>query len=244
MDWPKQCAIIVPCFNEAGTIAEVVRQAKAQLPYVIVVDDGSVDATHSEALGAGAEVVTHPVNLGKGAALRVGCEHAARDGFSWAILMDGDGQHSANDIPKFLSCAERTDADLIVGDRMGENCDMMPVVRRLANRWMSHQLSRLTGRKLPDSQCGFRLVRLEAWKQAGLKSTRFEIESEMLVAFSDSGCLIEFAPIEVIYKQRSSKIHPLVDSLRWWKWWRSAKMGTTPTDHPSGQKDLPVSNCP
>ena len=102
---------------------------------------------------------------------------------------------------------------------------------QIGNRWMSRRLSRLARCELPDSQCGFRLVRLEAWKQADLHTTGFEIESEMLIAFIAAGFSVAFVPIEVIYKQRPSKIHPVVDSWRWWRWWRSAR--TTPSQpHP------------
>jgi hypothetical protein len=88
------------------------------------------------------------------------------------------------------------------------------------NRWMSRQLSRRAGRRLPDTQCGFRLVHLETWATLSLSTEHFEIESEMLMAFLAARHPVEFVPIRVIGRGRRSHIRPLADSLRWWKWWR------------------------
>jgi len=95
----------------------------------------------------------------------------------------------------------------------------MPWLRQSVNRWMSERLSRVAGRPLPDSQCGFRLLNLKAWSRLSLKTTRFEIESELLLAFLSAGEKVEFVPIRTIYKGEPSKIQPLRDTLRWFKWW-------------------------
>ena len=100
----------------------------------------------------------------------------------------------------------------------------MPFLRRLVNRWMSADISRLAGRDLPDSQCGFRLMNLEDWARLPIVSNHFEIESEMLYQFARAGLSIEFVPIQVIYKKELSKIHPWRDTIRWLRWRR----GTTP----------------
>lgn len=92
-------------------------------------------------------------------------------------------------------------------------------LRRRVNRWMSRRLSERAGRYLPDTQCGFRLIHLETWTALPLKTDHFEVESETLMAFLAAGCRVEFVPISVI-RRRSSHIHPLADTLRWWKWWR------------------------
>jgi hypothetical protein len=132
-------------------------------------------------------------------------------------MLDGDGQHAPDDIPIFFSCAERSNAILIVGNRM-KNCRAMPWLRRQANRWMSRRLSRLTGELLPDSQCGFRLACLETLLRLPLRVNRFEIESEMLVAFLAAGQKTGFVSIQTIYKIGVSKIHPLADTWRWLRW--------------------------
>src|SRR5437867_9429801 len=121
---------------------------------MIVVDDGSADETARLAAKAGAHVLRHAQSQGKGAALNTGWSEARARGFSWALCMDGDGQHAPADIAVFLNCAESTGARLVIGNRMA-NPDGMPWLRRRVNRWMSRRLERLAGCALPDSQCGF-----------------------------------------------------------------------------------------
>ena len=222
MNWQAECAAVIPCLNEEATIAPVIRAVRVQLPTVIVVDDGSTDRTAELARGAGAEVLTHERTAGKGRALLTGWRQACARGFRWALTLDGDGQHSPSDIPAFFQRAESTSAALIVGNRMA-GVAQMPWLRRFVNRWMSRRLSTLAGRSLPDSQCGFRLMSLEAWSALTIAANHFEIESEILLAFVLSGHLVEFVPIQVIYKNEQSKIHPLPDTIRWFRWWRQAR---------------------
>ncbi len=214
--------MVIPCLNEAAAIAPLVAEIRQRLSTVIVVDDGSSDTTALLARQVGALVIQHAQSRGKGAALQSGCRHARELGFGWVLTLDGDGQHAPGDIPALLSVAEKTGAVLIVGNRM-TNSATMPWLRRLTNRWMSRRLSRLTGRLLPDTQCGFRLIRLDAWSALALHTTHFEIESEMLVTFIAAGHAIEFVPVQTIYKQEQSKIHPLRDALRWFRWWRQTR---------------------
>ncbi len=218
MDWVCQCAAVIPCFNEGTQIARVIAGVHGYLPKVIVVDDGSTDDTAQAARSAGAEVVRHQANCGKGAALQSGWKRARDLGFIWAMTLDGDGQHAPGDIPRFFNCAERSETKLVIGNRLGDP-QGMPWVRRQVNRWMTRQLSGLTSEPLADSQCGFRLVHLETLAQLGMVTSHFEIESEMLVTFLAAGCAVEFVPVEVIYNLGGSKIHPVLDSWRWFRWW-------------------------
>jgi len=208
--------------NEVSTIAELVTAVRQHIPNVVVIDDGSTDNTSFLAKGAGAEVIRHESPRGKGAALKTGWEHARRSGFEWVLTLDGDGQHWAGDIPAFLEVAERCEPELIVGNRM-DNPAGMPWLRRNVNRWMSQRISNLAGLRLPDSQCGFRLMKLKAWSKLSLTATRFEIESDVLLGFAARGYSIEFVPIQVIYKSERSKIHPVRDTIRWFRWWRQAR---------------------
>lgn len=223
MNWKTDCAVVIPCANEARTISEIVGAVRKILPQVIVVDDGSEDGTGEEAVRAGAEVIRSAAGHGKGAALRVGWRRAAERGFSWALTVDGDGQHAAEDIPKFLAAAARGDADLVIGNRMGDS-QRMPWLRRRVNRWMSWKLSQAAGMELPDSQCGFRLMRLGAWATLELRTEHFEIESELLLGFVERKYAVKFVPVQVIYRNERSKIHPLRDMVRWFKWWRGRSM--------------------
>src|SRR5262245_28708650 len=112
MDWAAQCAVVIPCLNEAATIESLVCEVRRMLPMVIVVDDGSTDATARLATAAGAEVICHERPRGKGAALAGGWARARERGFTWGLSMDGDAQHAPADIPRFLECAARSGARL------------------------------------------------------------------------------------------------------------------------------------
>ncbi len=213
---------MIPCLNEEQSISAVVKGVRCHLPHVIVVDDGSRDQTAKRAAEAGAEVIRQESTQGKGAALCAGWRRAQEGGFSWALSLDGDGQHAPEDIPGFLSAAVGGGVDLVVGNRMDAVANM-PWLRRRANRWMSRQLSEAAGLWLPDSQCGFRLMRLDAWALLPIATSHFEIESEVLLEFVARGLAIKFVPVKAIYKDEQSKIHPLRDTVRWFKWWFRAR---------------------
>ena len=218
---------MIPCFNEAAHIGAVVTDVKKFLPNVIVIDDGSTDSTAEKAKLAGAEIIRLKKNSGKGAALRAGWRRAGELNCDRVLMLDGDGQHSANDIPKFFECAVNSGAKLIVGNRM-KNPAAMPWLRRKVNLWMSKRISHLTGAQLPDSQCGFRLARLETLLRLPLRANRFEIESEMLVAFVSAGERVEFVPAQVIRESRASRINPVMDTWRWLRWRLAQRAGFRP----------------
>jgi glycosyltransferase involved in cell wall biosynthesis len=222
VNWTRQCVAVIPCFNEAPWVAAIVAEVRRRLPNIIVVDDGSTDGTALQAEAAGAEVIRLGCNAGKGAALRAGWRRACQQGFTWVLTMDGDGQHAPEDIPKFLACAEKHAAALVVGDRMG-NAAAMPWLRRQVNRWMSRRLSGLAGVRLPDSQCGFRLAHLETLARMPLSARRFEIESETLLTLLAAGQRVEFVPIRVIYESGRSHICPFLDTWRWLRWWAAQR---------------------
>jgi glycosyltransferase involved in cell wall biosynthesis len=225
VNWPSECVVVIPCLNEGAGISGLVKAVRRHLPEVIVVDDGSSDGTAGLAEAAGAEVIRHERSLGKGAALGAGWRRAKKRGFSWALALDGDGQHSPEDIPALLSMAGGGGVDLVVGNRMGD-AGRMPWLRRRVNQWMSLRLSKAAGVLLPDSQCGFRLMRLSAWSALVIETTHFEIESEVLLGFVAQGFSVKFVPIQVIYRDEQSKIHPVRDGVRWFRWWARARQPT------------------
>src|SRR5579859_595033 len=118
MDWRTKCAAVIPCLNENSTIAALVEALSPHVTRSYVVDDGSSDGTGQTAARAGAQVLHCSHTAGKGAALRAGWQQARQDGFTWALTLDGDGQHAAEDVPAFFECVDRTGADLVVGNRM------------------------------------------------------------------------------------------------------------------------------
>jgi len=216
------CVVVIPCLNEAATIGALVAEVRRLVSTVFVVDDGSTDGTGKLAERAGAKVFRHAQPLGKGAALQTGWRHAREHGFQWVLTMDGDGQHSPADIPSFLNRAEKTSADLVIGNRMHAS-EKMPRLRRFVNRWMSARISKLAERPLPDSQCGFRLINLGALAVTPIATAHFEIESEVLLTFARAGREIEFVPVQVIYQSERSKINPLRDTARWFRWWHQTR---------------------
>jgi glycosyltransferase involved in cell wall biosynthesis len=224
VNWQTECVVVIPCLNEADTISALVTAVREKLPKIIVVDDGSVDGTADLAAKAGAEVIRHDEPRGKGISLNAGWRRASELGFAWALTMDGDGQHAVEDIPALLTAAECGGVDLVVGNRM-VNADRMPWLRRRVNKWMSRRLSHRVGVELPDSQCGFRLLKLSAWSTLSLTAEHFEIESEVLLGCVARGYVVKFVPVQVIYRNERSKIHPWRDTVRWFRWWRRAKSG-------------------
>jgi glycosyltransferase involved in cell wall biosynthesis len=220
------CAAVIPCFNEEKTIDAVVSALRKHVPLVVVVDDGSTDGTAHNAENAGAVVIRHGCNRGKGAALQTGLSHLLKLGFDWAVMLDGDGQHDPTQLPAFRQRAEETGASLVIGNRMHDaraRDAAMPWLRYHVNRWMSRKLSRAASRTrvchLPDTQSGFRLLHLQTWASLALSAQHFEVESEMLMAFLAAKHSVEFVPIRVIASGRKSRIHPFTDTIRWWKWW-------------------------
>ncbi|HUE37430.1 MAG TPA: glycosyltransferase family 2 protein [Candidatus Acidoferrum sp.] len=226
------CAAVIPCFNEAETVGPLVLALRPYLPWIMVVDDGSTDDTAMKAKDAGATVVRHERNRGKGAAFQTGLSHALNLGFDWAATLDGDGQHSPADLPALLQCAGETGAPLIIGNRMHQ-AEAMPWLRRCVNHWMSRKLSQRARRHLPDTQSGFRLIHLQTWASLPLSARRFEVESEMLMAFLAANRSVEFVPVQVIAAARKSRIRPFADTVRWLKWWRKiAKPALSPRPSP------------
>jgi len=204
---------LIPSYNEARTIGEIVKKLK-QLGFpVYMVDDGSTDDTARIAEAAGALVIRNVRNFGKGAALREGFKRVLEDGFGTVLLMDGDDQHDIDDIEHLMARMRQTGADIVIGNRMRDIADM-PVIRIVVNRFMSYVLSKVCGQYIPDTQCGFRLIKREALLNIKLESSKYEIESEMIVKAARAGLRIESVPIKTVYRGEQSKINPLVDTLR------------------------------
>ncbi len=220
----RNVAALIPAYFEARCIGEVARRTLVQVDHVLVLDDGSTDATSAEALKAGAEVIRHTVNQGKGAAIKSGL-HAlgSRPGLEYIVLLDGDGQHLPEEIPRFFDEANRAYPPMIVGNRMSD-VKTMPFVRKLTNRWMSSQISGVCRQRIPDTQCGFRMVRRDlAPLLAECKSSQFDYETEMLVLASRQNCRIASVPVSTVYGAEISKIHPYRDTIRFLQLMRRLK---------------------
>ena len=208
--------VLIPAYNEDEYISEVVKGALKIVPRVLVVDDGSSDQTVPVAESAGAEVICHPVNQGKGAALQTGFKAIFSDGGEAVIVMDGDGQHDPEELPKFIKCAGESGAGIVLGNRLEASAGM-PRIRYWTNRTMSIILSWLSGQGIPDSQCGYRLIRREVLESISFTTQNYDMESEMLILASRLGFKIASVPIKTIYTGQVSEIKPGRDTVRFFK---------------------------
>jgi glycosyltransferase involved in cell wall biosynthesis len=230
----SQTAAIIPAYQDEKHIGDIVRRTRERLDRVLVVDDGSSDQTAQRAREAGADVIIHNQNRGKGEAIKTGLTHwlAAVNSsastsaglgpeITWVSLLDSDGQHLPEEIDRFLasaSCAVRP--TFLIGNRMN-NLTGMPFIRRVVNRYMSGRISRLCGQDIPDTQCGFRMVNRQLLPELLRGGNRFEYETEVLIVASRKGYRIESIPITTVYSDQVSKIHPMRDALRFLKlMWR------------------------
>jgi glycosyltransferase involved in cell wall biosynthesis len=215
-------AAVIPAYLEEKHIGEVVRRTLAQLANVIVVDDGSTDATAANARTAGAEVIVHEQNQGKGASIKSGFRHWLERGATYVIILDGDGQHLPEEIERFLEAAARGIGELLIGTRMDDVRDM-PLLRRAVNRYMSRKISRACGQDIPDTQCGFRMVHRSIIPDLLGGTERFDYETEMLILASRAGCRVASVPISTVYSDEVSSIHPVRDTIRFFKLMRRYK---------------------
>lgn len=212
----SKIAAVIPAYEEEKHIAEVVRRTRAQLEHVVVIDDGSIDATATNARLAGAQVLVHRHNLGKGESIKAGLRHWVERDITHVVILDGDAQHLPEEIEHFAAAAAKSDAKLFVGTRMND-ISRMPALRRFVNRYMSKKISRLCGQEIPDTQCGFRMLHRTLIPALLGGAERFDYETEMLILASRNGCRIESVPITTVYSDEVSSIHPVRDTLRFFK---------------------------
>ena len=211
----ERVLVVVPAFNAERTVGAVVRGCRGMIDEVLVIDDGSVDGTAAEAIDAGARVVSHAANRGKGAALKTGFAFAVQRGYDAVITLDADGQHLPREIPKFLTARAETRADLIIGGR-AHLFDQMVPRRRLATRFSAWSIARCSKTNVTDSQSGFRLYSRELLLKARLRSDGFDMESEVIVRAGCDGFKVITIPIDLGFVDGLSTSHykPVADSLR------------------------------
>ena len=232
-DVRSQTAAVIPAYQDEKHIGDIVRRTRKQLERVLVVDDGSTDQTAQRASDAGAEVIVHDQNQGKGEAIKTGLAHwfgaanpsaEAGDGqVAWAVLLDSDGQHLPEEIERFVAAAGvATQPTFFIGNRMNDVA-RMPLIRRVVNRYMSSQISKVCGQNIPDTQCGFRMVDRELAPALRGGGHRFDYDTEVLIVASRREYRIESVPISTVYSDEVSKIHPVRDALRFFKLMRRYK---------------------
>lgn len=207
------CAVIA-AYNEETHVGEVVRGTARHVSQVLVVDDGSSDATMENAREAGATVIRHERNLGKGCAIRTGLAHVLNQPFSHVVLLDADMQHDPAEIPRLLDRAERGIGDFVVAEREFAR-GTMPPARYYSNVIGSWILSWFIGTPVADTQSGFRLVRSDLLRGVTLTGRGYEIETEMLIKLARAGARIERVTVSRLnYQDVRSHIRPFRDTFR------------------------------
>ncbi|MGZ8433241.1 MAG: glycosyltransferase family 2 protein [Candidatus Binatia bacterium] len=207
---PVETSIIVPVYNEAANLKKLLDQIHGlELPEceIIVVDDGSNDRSAAIAMAAGANVVRHPYNIGNGAAIKSGMR-AAQGKF--IVLMDGDGQHKPEDIPKLLAAAEIY--HMVVGARAKGS--KLRLHRNLANMVYNLLASYVTRFKVEDLTSGFRVMRRrDALRFIDLLPNTFSYPTTLTLAFLRSGLTVKYVPIQTLYRAGQSKISLVTDGI-------------------------------
>ncbi len=210
----SETCVLIPAYNEERNIARVAGRVRDLGFHVVIVDDGSSDRTVDNAKKLqGVDVLTSSVNQGKGAVLRRGFQWFLSTKYSALVMMDADGQHDPEELDLFITALNAGRMDFVVGNRMSQPTGM-PLVRRVTNRFLSWIISSVAGQKIPDSQCGYRALKRAVLEKISLKTTRFEIESEMLLEAARKGFVIGWVPIRSVYEGEKSQINPVRDTLR------------------------------
>ena len=190
--------MVIPAYDAEATIGTVVIGVKQYISTIIVVDDGSRDATFTTAKALGAIVLQHGKNSGKGMALQTGFRYALEHGFDAVISIDADNQHDPTEIPKFLAQYWKSDADIIIGSRMHEK-DSIPRYRYIPNQVGVACISWAAGTHFPDTQSGYRLYRRSVLEAIRIKAKGFHAETEILIKAGKKGFAIVSIPIKPIY---------------------------------------------
>jgi glycosyltransferase involved in cell wall biosynthesis len=212
-----KCVVLIPTYNNAGTIAKVIADVKEYSADIIVVNDGSTDDTKNILASIeNIKVIDYPNNKGKGYALKLGLQKAYEWGYRYAITIDSDGQHYADDIPTFLDKIEEKPDSLLIGAR-NLAADNMPSRNTFANKFSNFWYKVETGKTLSDTQSGYRLYPLEKLQNIHFITRRYEFEVEIIVRAAWRGVNVENIPIKVYYppvEERVSHFRPLQDFTR------------------------------
>lgn len=210
--------IVIPAFNAAASLDELTQRIRRTAPDVpmLVIDDGSTDATPEILRSQEISHIRHECNRGKGEALKTGFTEALRGPADAVIHMDADLQHEPESLPRFFEAFERGGTDMIIGARDFRS-GTMPRPRRMSNRMTSWMITRLTKTPIPDSQSGYRLIGRRVLETITAESSGFDFESEFLLAAIKAGFTIGTVPIATVYQGEPSAIRPWRDTARFVK---------------------------
>ncbi len=213
----KRIACVIPAYNEAATIADVIGRACRHMPWVIVVDDGSLDGTADRLGGLPVTVLRNPSNQGKATSLLRGARFAIERGADTVITLDGDGQHRPEEIPRLVAMAERYPRHIIIAARVRGRAHA-PRLRRCANRFADFWISWAAGYPIGDTQSGFRLYPAGVFAHIKPHYNRqqcFVFESEALIDAARGGYYSQCVEVDSLYRPgaRDSYYRPVIDTL-------------------------------
>lgn len=197
--------VVIPAYNEERFIGSVVLKARQHTQQVVVVDDGSIDATAEIAEAAGARVIRHARNQGKGAALNTGFRFAREQRAAVVVTIDGDGQHLVDDMSSIIAPILSGQADLVVGSRYLTASSDVPRIRVFGHRLFNFITGQSAGVRLTDSQSGFRAFSERALRSLSFHSRGFAVESEMQFMARDHELRVVEVPITILYRDRPKR---------------------------------------
>ncbi|PIR52880.1 hypothetical protein COU76_03835 [Candidatus Peregrinibacteria bacterium CG10_big_fil_rev_8_21_14_0_10_49_10] len=200
MEEKRNIIAVIPAYNEASRIAPVIRSANAYADTVLVVADGSTDATESVASDAGAVVLSHVENCGAGAATMTGIEAARSMGATIIITLDADGQHDPHDIPAMLLPILEGTADIVFANRFGQR-NKIPLIRRIFNGVGNIITFAVTGKWVADSQCGFKVFGPRAVREVDIRMSGYEFCTEIVREVMQHRWRIAQVPTKVLYSE-------------------------------------------
>ena len=207
--------LVVPLYNEAQVVREVIEDARRTFPHIVVVDDGSRDDSAAQAEAAGAVVVRHPINLGQGAALQTGIRYVLeRTDARYLITFDADGQHSVADAVAMVAAARRENLAIVLGSRFLKGPSPVGWLKRLVLATAAVVASRTTGMHLTDAHNGLRLLRRDAAKHLNLRQNRMAHASEIIRQLGATGLPWREFPVHIAYTEYSkAKGQSLLNSV-------------------------------
>jgi len=211
--------VIIPAYNEGKHVGDVIDRTKKHIQNIIVVDDGSKDNTVEIAKKKGVIVLEHLLNMGKGTALKTGCEFALSKGAKIIIAVDADGQHDPVEIPNFINAVKEGN-DIVFGYRKMSKA--MPLVTKFGNWFISRMVWLLFEINLKDTQCGYRAFTADAYKKMLWEAKDYDVESEMIVKVGKNKLKYKEIPIQTIYSDiyKGTTVMDgikIVSKMIWWK---------------------------
>ncbi len=212
---------VIPAYNEEKHISKVISKTRKYVDNLVVVDDGSKDRTYDLAISSNSVVLRHIINLGKGAAIKTGCDYVIKHGAQKIVLIDSDAQHEPEEIPKFIKGLD--EAEIVFGYR--RRSKTMPLVLKFGNWFINKATKLLYGIALKDTQCGYRAFTKGAYSKIKWASSGYSMESEMIANAGKNKLKYSEVPIKTIYcdKYKGTTVidgMKIVFNMLWWRFTR------------------------